>query len=72
MSEQDERRCLGCHKRLLNEAVPYCYRCRLEGLKTAGYVAGGVVAGVGLLCAKGITTAINAALGGSSTDGDES
>ena len=56
-SEQHERRCVKCHKRLIDETVPYCYRCRLE-------MAGPVAAGA--------ATVAKIALGGRSTDDDES
>lgn len=68
VSEQDERRCLGCHKRLIDETVPYCHRCRLEALGVVG-------AGTILLGAVGVgtvATIANIALGGGSTDGDKS
>lgn len=70
MSEQNERRCLGCHKRLIDETVPYCYRCRLETLEAAGTVAKGGAILLGMVGAAGVATIAKAVLGGDSTDGD--
>lgn len=64
MSEQSEKRCLKCHKRLINEKGPYCYRCRLEGLHTAGK-AGAIVGGVALAVA---TTFLSTIPGDNSED----
>lgn len=66
MSEQDERRCLGCHKRLIDETVPYCYRCRLETAGVAVAVAGGAL----LFGAVGVAKVSSVVLGGGSTDSD--
>lgn len=46
MSEQTKKHCLTCGKRLIDEKIPYCYRCRLEGLHTTGVIAGTLAAGV--------------------------
>jgi uncharacterized paraquat-inducible protein A len=39
-----DRRCKSCHKLLLDEKLPFCRRCMLEGRNKAGQV-GGVVGG---------------------------
>lgn len=40
-----DRRCKSCHKLLLDEKLPFCRRCMLEGRNKAGQV-GGVVGGL--------------------------
>lgn len=48
MSEENkERRCISCGKLLLDEKIPVCRRCRLEGRDKAGKV-GGAVGGVAM------------------------
>lgn len=46
MSEKNEdRRCLTCGKKLLDEKLPICLRCRLQGRNTTakvGEAAGGL------------------------------
>ena len=41
-----ERRCRYCKKLLLDEKIPFCRRCRLEGRNTGGKVFGVVVGAV--------------------------
>ncbi len=42
MSNADkERRCKKCGKRLIDEALPFCDRCVLNGRNTAGKMIGG-------------------------------
>ena len=52
-----ERRCLACGKRLIDEKIPICLRCKLEGRNTAGRI--GEVAGVIALAVGGSTALIN-------------
>lgn len=40
-----ERRCKFCGKLLINEKMPFCRRCKLEGRNKVGQV-GGIVAGI--------------------------
>lgn len=42
-NEKKERRCKSCGKLLLDEKLPFCRRCVLEGRDTVGMV-GGVLA----------------------------
>lgn len=45
MSKEDkERRCKSCGKLLLDEKLPFCRRCVLEGRNKAGQV-GGIIVG---------------------------
>lgn len=37
-TETTERRCKSCHKLLLDEKIPFCRRCVLEGRNKAGHV----------------------------------
>lgn len=43
--ETKERRCKFCGKLLINERMPFCRRCKLEGRNKVGQV-GGIVAGI--------------------------
>lgn len=44
MSNEDkERRCKSCGKLLIDEKLPFCRRCVLEGRNKAGQVGGSVV-----------------------------
>lgn len=43
---EKERRCKSCGKLLLDEKLPFCRRCVLEGRNKVGQV-GGVVVGIG-------------------------
>jgi len=36
INEEKERRCLTCKKRLLDEKIPICLRCRLRGRNYSG------------------------------------
>ena len=36
IKEEKERRCLTCKKRLLDEKIPICLRCRLRGRNYSG------------------------------------
>lgn len=36
MSNEKERRCLTCKKLLLDEKIPICLRCKLQGRNYAG------------------------------------
>ena len=42
-NEEKERRCKSCGKLLLDEKLPFCRRCVLEGRNKVGQV-GGIVA----------------------------
>lgn len=51
---KQERRCLKCKKKLIDEKVPICPRCALEGtgaVKKAGKVAAGAAAGIAAFAA---------------------
>lgn len=39
-NEKKERRCKSCGKLLLDEKLPFCRRCVLEGRDTVGIVGG--------------------------------
>ena len=43
--EKTERRCKSCSKLLLDEKLPFCHRCILEGRNKAGQI-GGLVGGI--------------------------
>lgn len=48
--ETKERKCIFCGKKLLDERLPLCLRCRLEGRNTVvkvGKTAGTIVLAVG-------------------------
>lgn len=51
MSEETkERKCVFCGKKMLNERIPLCLRCRLEGRNTAvkvGETVGTIILAVG-------------------------
>lgn len=49
-TENKKRRCMSCGKLLLNEKLPFCARCQIEG--------GNKVAEVGGLVATGVAVAI--------------
>lgn len=42
--KEKERRCKACGKLLIDEKLPFCRRCVLEGRNTAGKI-GGVIGG---------------------------
>lgn len=47
IKEEKERRCLTCKKRLLDEKIPICLRCRLRGRNYSGKgveIVGSIVA----------------------------
>lgn len=49
-NESKEKHCLFCGKRLIDEKIPICLRCKLSGRDTAGKVTevvGGIVIAVG-------------------------
>lgn len=49
-NERKEKHCLVCGKRLIDEKIPICLRCKLAVRDTAGKVtelAGGIVIAVG-------------------------
>ncbi len=50
--EIKERKCMTCGKKLLDEKLPFCLRCRLKGRNNVGR-AGEVVGGAFLLFAGG-------------------
>lgn len=39
-NEEKERRCKSCGKLLLDEKLPFCRRCMLEGRNKVGQVSG--------------------------------
>jgi hypothetical protein len=41
-NEKKERRCKSCGKLLLDEKLPFCRRCVIEGRDTVGMVGGAV------------------------------
>lgn len=43
-NEEKERRCKSCGKLLIDEKVPFCRRCVLEGRNKAGQF-GGIIVG---------------------------
>lgn len=49
-NEEKERRCKSCGKLLLDEKLPFCRRCVLEGRNKVGQV-GGIVGGLAALSA---------------------
>lgn len=51
MSDIKEKRCIFCGKRIIDEKIPICLRCKLEGRNTVGRV--GEMAGVVALAIKG-------------------
>lgn len=63
MSKSKEKRCLTCGKRLLDENLPICLRCRLQGRNTTVKV-GEFLAGVAITV-RGAVSLIN-------KDGDSS
>jgi len=49
IKEEKERCCLTCRKRLLDEKLPICLRCRLRGRNYSGKgveIVGGVVVAI--------------------------
>ena len=50
--EVKERKCKTCGKRLIDEKLPICLRCRLKGRNTAGRV-GEIAVGTVLAIASG-------------------
>lgn len=50
-NKEKERRCKSCGKLLLDEKLPFCRRCVLEGRNKAGRV-GGIVVVATVLSAK--------------------
>ena len=49
-NERKEKHCLVCGKRLIDEKIPICLRCKLEGRDIAGKVTevvGGIAIAVG-------------------------
>lgn len=49
-TEEKEKRCLFCGKKLIDEKIPVCLRCKLKGRNNAGRageIAVGVVATIG-------------------------
>ena len=57
-TETTERRCKSCHKLLLDEKLPFCRRCVLEGRNKASQV-GGIVGGTLLTVFSAIALANN-------------
>ncbi len=51
--EEKERRCKSCGKLLLDEKVPFCRRCILEGRNKAVKV-GGLISGLAITAGNGI------------------
>lgn len=51
-SENKEKRCLFCGKRLIDEKIPICLRCKLAGRDTAGKVTE-IVGGIALVAGGG-------------------
>lgn len=47
--EIKKRRCKSCKKLLLDEKLPFCKRCTLEGRNKAGQFVGAITAVGGLL-----------------------
>ena len=45
-NENTDRRCKSCNKLLLDEKLPICPRCMLEGRNKVGKI-GGIIAGLG-------------------------
>lgn len=56
-NEKKERRCKSCGKLLLDEKLPFCRRCMLEGRDTVGKVGGTV--GVLAITALKVSTLVN-------------
>lgn len=56
-NEKKERRCKSCGKLLLDEKLPFCRRCMLEGRDTVGKVSGTV--GVLAITALKVSTLVN-------------
>ena len=52
-SENTERRCKSCNKLLLDEKLPFCPRCMLEGRNKAVQI-GGIIGGLGTTIASGL------------------
>lgn len=50
--EEKEKRCLFCGKRLIDEKIPICLRCKLKGRDTAGEVTG-VIGGLAVIIGGG-------------------
>ena len=46
--EENERRCKACGKLLIDEKVPFCRRCILEGRNKVGQV-GGIMGGMAMM-----------------------
>lgn len=57
-TEEREKRCLFCGKKLIDEKLPVCLRCKLKGRNTAGNVTK-VVAGVAVAISSGKTLVDN-------------
>ncbi|MFG6358765.1 MAG: hypothetical protein K1W26_18385 [Acetatifactor sp.] len=55
--DEKERRCKFCGKLLLDEKLPFCRRCFLEGRNKAGRV--GIVVGVGAAIVRKMVARIN-------------
>ena len=52
--EEKERRCKSCGKLLLDEKIPFCRRCVLEGRNKVGQV-GGIVGGLTMTALSAVT-----------------
>lgn len=48
IGEVKGKRCLACGKQLIDEKIPICLRCKLEGRNTAGRIVE-VVGGIALV-----------------------
>ena len=46
-NEEIERRCKSCGKLLLDDKLPFCRRCVLEGRNKVGHV-GGIIGGLAM------------------------
>lgn len=46
-NKEEERRCKSCGKLLLDEKMPFCRRCLLEGRDKVGKI-GGIIGGVAM------------------------
>lgn len=56
-NEEKERRCKSCGKLLLDEKLPFCGRCVLEGRNKVGQV-GGIFVGLAMT-ARSVVTLVN-------------
>lgn len=52
--EAKERRCKFCGKLLINEKMPFCRRCKLEGRNKVGQIGGIAVGILAVLRAKAL------------------